>query len=271
MSTHAVNGARAIRLASGAKIAAGTLVLAAVGLAVGVPGLGDQPIAKPQIVAIATPSASAASPGGADPSQIDSPLVIADRLDLGRKKAPAKPVEEAKPAPEIVAPAHGEWKFLGMIREPNRNMALVSIEGAQTVVPEGYVLADEELVAVTPQGITIRKDGVERHVGKTERSASSVAWVKMPTNTPPANIAPNVNANPGPGGPIPADMAARMRDAGIDPAQAQKMREFFRSQRGRGGNGFGPGGNNGTNGRGGNEPFLDGRRGFDPGSGGGQR
>jgi hypothetical protein len=273
-----MNGARAIRLARGAKIAAATLVLAAVGLAVGVPGLGDRPIAKPQIVNMTPPVQAPQSATTSDAAPVDTPLVIADRLELGRKKPPAKAETERHEAEEIPVgpPMKGEWKFLGMIREPDRDLAIISVDGAQTFVPVGWKIDKDELVAMTNQEITVRREGVERTIAKSDRTGGGVSWVKMASNTPPAAVGPNVGAGPGgAGGASPADMAARMRERGIDPAQAQKMREFFRDQRGRtrGGGPGGEGTGNGFGPRNGNEPFLNGQPGVDtnPNRRGGQR
>ncbi len=278
MSKQPINGARAVRLARGAQIAAGSLVLAAVGLAVGVPQLGDRPIPRPQVAAPVAVAAATPSADGVEPVAIDTPIVLAERLEMGRKKEAKKPDPEPQTTTTTIVqqpPEPSDWKFLGMIREPGRTLALVSVDGTQAFVPVGSAIGDDELVDVTSKEITLRKGGVERKVPRAEKTSSSVAWVKMPTNAPPtpaapAGIQPGV-APGGPGGPLSPEMIQRMRERGIDPAQAQKMREFFRDQRGGGRNRGQPGGNQGGNGgggRGGNEPFLDRRPGFDPGSGG---
>ncbi len=159
----------------------------------------------------------------------------ADRVELPQPTQPAEPV------------ALGAWKYLGSIIEPARRMAIVSINGKQAVIPEGREHEGMTLVRVNRDRITV-DDGTRRlDIPKEARTGSSVAWVTP--GTPGAGIGGNVNmmnaagratgmtttGMPGQGDPAMAGFTpqeqAMMRERGIEPGQANRMRQRLQKER----------------------------------------
>lgn len=269
MAGRALSGTEARRIARGVRMGAIGLGATAAALwALDIPGLSTAPPAAPAVVETvlqvqgggAAPSggangASAGASAGATaamPFGSDSALAVATRLEVTRKKAPPPVVVPDKPPqievthePELVP--KDDWRFLGTIRRSDGMKAIVSIEGVQAVIGPGqrFVGREAELVEVTPESITLREGGAERRVGRAQREGSSVGWTKL-SGGPPATV-PTPGGAPGQGqAGFTPDQQAAMRQRGIDPNQAQRMRDFMRERRrngdggGRDANGGGP-------------------------------
>jgi hypothetical protein len=236
-----MSGAEARKLVRMAQVGAGGLLASAAVLwAIDVPGLRNDPIVKPAVVApeIKAGDAAKSAAAGAGAFTSETAIDVSTRLDLAVKKAP--PPEPAKVEPVVAeAPvehekqANDDIKFLGTIREPSRTLAVVSIEGQQLVVSEGRRVGKTEFLGVSEDGIRVREGSDERTIEKSARSGSSVGWMKLASNTPVAPAAPAPNAG-GRGLPnLTPEQLQAMRERGIDPVQAARMRDFFRD-RGRG-------------------------------------
>jgi hypothetical protein len=241
MAGIALSGTEARRIARGVQMGAlGLGVTAAALWALDVPGLGHTPAAAPEavIAPVVNPGGAAPAAGsGSAPSVfgMDSPLAVATRLEAARKKSPPPPEPVGQPEethhkvePETVL--KDDWKFLGTIRRREGMSAVVSVAGQQAVIGPGQRLDGHaaEVVEVTHDAIVLREDGTERRILRAERSGSSVAWAKL-AGGPPQVAANAVGAVPGAA--FSPEQAAAMRQRGIDPAQAQRMREFMRDQR----------------------------------------
>lgn len=219
MAQHLMSGADAKRYVRAGQLAAAVLAVAAVSLwALDVPGmdrLPPEPVVKPG-------ESSEPKPLVVATARIDSDAVsgLAVRLDEAVVKAPPPPpptpVTEAPPE----APAGPAWAFLGPIFESERSLAVVSVDGHQKVLGEGRKYGETTLVSVSMDEIVIDGPGGRKTIKKSERAPGlAVAWVKnLPTNTPgnPAAIAANMGRAQGGMSP---EVAARLRERGIDPNQ----------------------------------------------------
>lgn len=210
--------------------------------ALGVPGLGSGTLPVPS--AIGT-EPDAPQQSGAAPTRVaftsELAVDVAKRLDEARIKAPTPepstptPDPTPPPTPEPPTQEPTDWRYIGTIKEPGRTLAVVSIEGqGQVIVPEGRRVGKTELVEIRQDAITVREGEVEREIPRAERVSSVVGWLKLPTYQAPAGLGA-VPAAGVPGGQpgFSAEQIARMRERGIDPAQAQRMRELMREGRGR--------------------------------------
>lgn len=125
------------------------------------------------------------------PEQLDrqSLAATADRLALGANvKAPEPPPVKAAAVEEPPPPAGPEWQYLGQITEPDRRLALVSVDGHQRVIPEGQRYGETRLVSITPASITIHDGSGQHRLDLAPRGEARVAWLRdMPASVPPGN------------------------------------------------------------------------------------
>jgi hypothetical protein len=201
---------------------------------------------KPQAPAEAPkePPKAAAATNRVDDQTV---IAIAERIDLAVKHAPAKVVEGPSTPATPPAPTP-PWLYIGCIHESDRTLAVVSVDGHQKIVPEGRSFGDTKLVSVADDGIDIEVSGVPQTVHRSERTGSTVAWVRnMAANAAPATagVVPGTVGAPGQ---LTPEVRARLAERGIDPNQAQQWRQ----NRGRNGPGSGPGGRGGQGRGGGN-------------------
>lgn len=257
MAGTTLSGTEARRITRGVQMGAlGLGVTAAALWALDVPGLGHTPAAAPEAMIAPVVNSGGAGAAAAPSSTTsvfgsDSTVAVATRLEAARKKSPppTEPVRQPEEVHQKVEPEtvlKDDWKFLGTIRRREGMSAVVSVGGQQAVISPGQALSGHpaELVEVTRDAIVLREDGVERRILRAEKSGSSVGWTKLAGGPP--QVAPNGGGAAVPGAGFTPEQAAAMRQRGIDPGQAQRMREFMRDQRrqrggrdggGRGGDG----------------------------------
>ncbi len=210
------------------------------------------PLVSPEV---SIPQPEARPGGGQGPevarpmllAQLDGPAIegVAERLK--RVAGHADPVEPATPTQPAEPVTLGAWKYLGSIIEPARRMAIVSINGKQAVIPEGQEYEGMTLVRVNRDRITVNDGSRQLDIPKEARTGSSVAWVTP--GTAGAGIGGNVNVMnaagratgvttsgmAGQGDPAMAVFTpqeqAMMRERGIEPGQAQRMRQRLQKER----------------------------------------
>jgi hypothetical protein len=163
---------------------AGLLVtLGAAGLwAIDVPGLGSALPTGSEL----TGDVSASDDGQSKPSatnrasgiDAEASFVISQNLDVAARRAP-KPEQApiaSTPDPEPT-PIGPEIRYLGLIEEPTRRLALISIDGQQRMLAEGRKSGDVLLTSATPDEIRVTIGREQRTILLAERTGSSVAWV----------------------------------------------------------------------------------------------
>lgn len=211
MGRSPVSGREAKKYARLAQIAGGALaVSAAVLLAVEVPMLGVRETPVEEIL----PPAATPTDNGQQAAAPEREFTAEDmtgidvRLATARVAPPKKPEETAAnptdtpgTAPAEGASSQGGWRYLGSVIEPNRRIALVSIDGRQRMLAEGREVDGVRLVQVTDDRIVIEDAGVRRGIRREQRHGSPVAWVNMPE----------------------APAGGRYDPAGMDPAAAEDM------------------------------------------------
>jgi hypothetical protein len=254
MAGISISGSEARRYANYARMGGIVLLVAAGGLwALQAPGMNDLP-AKPVL--------EAAKPDPNKTTQVAAPKVdqetivgSAERLDMAVVKAPKedpKPVAAAKPEVPEAPGGAPEWTFLGPIKEANRTLAIVSIDGTQRVISEGRVVGDTKLVSISDDRITVQNGSVKREIRKSNGDGPRVAWIRnMPTNAPPTGAGSVAVAGaPGGGaGQLSPEVRARLAERGINPEQMERFRQAQQQQRRGGqGNGNGNGGGRGPGG-----------------------
>lgn len=229
------------KMVRGVQIGAVALGVSAAALwALDVPGLKAEPIAKPSMDSpgAGVDAGSGGATGRPPSSRLPEPaLEVATRLELARERAPAPPPappQIERPTEQPVAQNQSNWKFLGTMRAGGRTLAVVSIDGEQSILAEGRVLGEVEVVSISPAALTLREGGAERTLERAPREGSSVTWARMASNAPPASA----GATPAIAG-LPPGMQQALRERGIDPQQAQRMAELIRDRRGQGGRGRG--------------------------------
>jgi hypothetical protein len=250
MAGTSISGGNAKKYANYARMGGVVLLVAATGLwALNIPGMQDmpqkpapapEPIEKPKAV-------SAQESMKVEPEQLTD---AAYRLEIAWEKAekPAAPEVGTEPEPE--PPSAGpEWSYLGPIKEAGRSLAMVSVDGSQRILALGRMLGETKLVGIDDEKITLETRGARRDVSRSARIGPTVAWIRgMQTNTPVGNGGAVVAQ--GQAGQMSPEVLQRLRDRGIDPSQAQRMREMGANGRNRGqpGNGNGRGGQGGVGG-----------------------
>jgi hypothetical protein len=216
---------------------------AAVTWAFEVPGLGKVLPAAPEVKPSTTDEPAPVKPPAAKLDR-ESAVNVAETFEgLAHVKKPAPATDVAVVQPPAPPPAGPAWTYLGPIQEPNRRLALLSINSIQKVLAEGRKYGESKLVSVASDEIVVEDSAGLHHIARSERSetAPRVAWVKtMPTNQAPQALAA---ATPGQANGISPEVAQRLRDRGIDPAQADRFRQQQRDRRNRGQPGGGGNGN----------------------------
>ncbi|KAA0217247.1 MAG: hypothetical protein DYG94_01585 [Leptolyngbya sp. PLA3] len=145
----------------------------------------------------------------AQPMRAVDLTAVAERLgvlvDLPAEVAQAEGEDAGEtPAPVV---SNSELKFLGSIREPTRELALVSLNGMQRIVPVGG-----STTFSTPEGmkitvnvlsldggeLTIERDGVREQLAKAARVSQTVTMVQTVGERPGASGAsPETGRPPG--------------------------------------------------------------------------
>lgn len=122
-----------------------------------------------------------------------------------------------------------ELKYLGHIAEPTRQLALISVNGRQRIVPLGQVATFTpegsdtvtlKVVGLSANEVLIERDGVRERVSKAPRLSNAVTQVaSTPAEVPGANRLGSRPGNPGvnPGSPSDpqqeSDLDRRRREA----------------------------------------------------------
>lgn len=113
-----------------------------------------------------------------------------------------RPVQ-ATPPEDTQVPDEGEHvdppvapeapRFVGVIREPGRLLAMVRIDGKQRIMAEGETISNLKLVKVEPTSITVQVDGVEKQLEKQARTGgvTSVAVDAANPSVMPEGGVPN--------------------------------------------------------------------------------
>ncbi len=174
----------------------------------------------------------------------------ADRLDSAVGRTPTVAAEV--PKPEQPPPTLAAWKYLGSIIEARRKVAIVSVDGQQAVVTEGREHRGMTIVEVKRDAIVVDDGSGLREMKKEARTGPSVAWVTPGTagaglgGNPAALNAMRNAAAAAQRGPVPMSSTAQtdpamaglspqeqaaIRERGIDPSQAQRMRQRLQKER----------------------------------------
>ncbi len=203
-----------------------------------IPGVtGPVTVAAPAAVPITDPSAG----GAGDPVvrvvslSGDDVTAMSEMLErtLGRPKA-----KETEPDEPGVAPTTGPgWRYLGSIIDSRRRVALISVDGTQRMLAEGRTIGSTTLVSVQVDSIVIDDGSGHRELYKEERSGPLVTWVTPVTmegyQDPGMVNAASINQ---PARGLSAEAMARLRERGIDPGRASRLRPVVRDMQGGGSN-----------------------------------
>jgi len=211
-----------------AQAAAVLLAAVAVGaILIGVPGV-KAPEAKVQQVSDLLAERQAERERAANAQVVDenAPVreidltAVAERLELihtGTVAAPVTPDianQDETPATDQKV----EIKYLGHISEPNRQLALLSVNGHQRIVPvgatarfspEGLDPVSIKVVGLSSDEVTYERDGVQSRAQKGPRMAGAVTQVQVAAPTA-------ARGGLDPASPVPAeesDMDRRRREA----------------------------------------------------------
>lgn len=232
-----IDARRYVKVGQAAAVALG--LSAATLWAVDVPGLGKKLPAQP-VVKPAQTDAPRQAPASAKQLGRDELAAMAGRLEIGANvKKPEVKEEVAKTEPKPETPVTA-WTYLGPIQEPDRLLALISVDGHQKVLAEGRKYGETRLVSVEPDEIVTEDSGGRHHVSKAERGERRVAWLtNMPASAPPGI---GGVGQPGQGGGMSPEVRQRMIDRGINPDRAGRWQQRMNERNGRGG---GPGGGGG--------------------------
>lgn len=175
----------------------------------GVGALGVMTVGLPWLTAV--PSfeevrpTSVLGPGTVGPGT-DKPIerqavhseAISDRLMLlaNHPVPPAPPEEpvETQTIPVTPAPVAEGPRFLGVIREPGRSLALVHVGGRQRIMAEGEEIAGVRLESISDASIMVSEAGIERQIDKQARAGVSISTVGGAAGgpTPPPGASPPV-------------------------------------------------------------------------------
>lgn len=254
-----MNGSKAKRHVLIWRGAAGVLAVSAGALwAVQTPMVSpDVPIPEGGTKGAGVPGPGPAPAAAAAPVDTETLVGVADRLNSAAGRTPVVVTEPQ--TPEQAPPALGAWKYLGSIIEARRRVAIVSVDGQQAVIPEGGEHKGITLVEVKRDAIVVDDGSGLREMKKEAKTGPSVAWVTPGTagaglgGNPAAlnamrNAATAASAaaaqrgaavstmggvtqtDPAMAGLSPQEQAA-IRERGIDPNQAQRMRQRLQKER----------------------------------------
>lgn len=187
MSHERIDRSRASRIAMGAR--AGACVLAVCGMAIAVFGVpGVQTAASAPVPA---PDTQVDQPEPATTSQAQAPILdargIAMRL-AAVGNAP-KPVAESivevpndglEPGVEAISPVTDEVGFLGIIREPGRLLALMRVNGRQTIMWIGREVGEVKLTEIGDGYVTIERNGAAQRVDRSARKGEAFTRLEQP-------------------------------------------------------------------------------------------
>lgn len=98
---------------------------------------------------------------------------------------PEVPVEMGDDEPPAPAPSESA-RFLGVIREPGRLLAMIAMGGRQRIVAEGEEVSGLTVVSIGEESMTVREGGVEKKIHRDQRSggtSTSLVKGRSPVNT----------------------------------------------------------------------------------------
>lgn len=201
-----INRAKAAAVARGAQAAAVLLLVA--GAALGMLGVpGTAPVRHPQPLEPGTlaPEQEAPASTHAERFQVDA-QGIAMRLQHVANAPKAPPsvnqggVEELPVVPDTTYSADtDEIRFLGLIREPTRILALVRLTERQTVMWPGRVVDGVKLVKIQEDSITIERDGIESRIERATRKGGLNTLTASPPRPTPMPVIQDGSIQPMPG------------------------------------------------------------------------
>lgn len=215
-------------LAQGAALLLAGVAIAAI--AVGLPGL-SAPAAGVQTVSdlLAEREAererleSAEVVEDGEPTRAVNLQSVAERLELIHQAQAAEPVTDVVAGGEIPntdGEEKIEVKYLGHIAEPSRQLALISLNGRQRIIPigatttftpEGGEVVSLHIVGVSTNELVYELDGERQRIDKAPRMAGAVT--KIETNEQPRGGPPGVDPAEVQGLGEESDMDRRRREA----------------------------------------------------------
>jgi hypothetical protein len=144
-------------------------------------------------------------------------LHIAQNLDIASRRLP-KADQGAIITPPTPEPAHTgpEIRFLGVVEEPERLVALLSIDGKQRMLAEGRSAGSVRMVEVSREQVIVQLGRERRTIPLAERSGSSVAWIAPGTGGGPGSAASIIH-EPGAAAMMNAAMGTPGRASAGDP------------------------------------------------------
>lgn len=215
--------------------------LAAAAWAIDMPGLGSG-IPRDDAIPQTAPSGDSSTVTGPIESlhsSIDKgiSLSIARNLDLAARRPSQEPQQEI-----VLQPSEGtqtspgpEIRYLGPIEEPERMVALLSIDGRQRMLAENRTSGNVRMVEVTREHVIVEIGREKRTIPIAERTGPSVAWVAPGSGS-------GVVTMPGGGASNAAAMLESMSAAGVGrtPAMPDARRGSTRPQDAMGSRGTAP-------------------------------
>lgn len=219
-----INRETAKRAAAGARVGAIALALCGGAVAVfGVPfvRVESEPIAATPV----TDETTQAAPPKVE--QVVDAGGIAMRLtSVSNAPKPVLQAAEEQPLTEVdgestdpVAAPSDEVAFLGLIREPGRTLALIRVNGRQTVMWEGRVVDGLTLVGVGDDSVQVEREGVAWQVERAPRKITGVARIEVPMAPPTPEVVSDPESDGG-----------RSREEAINALRQNRMNARDRSR-----------------------------------------
>ncbi|MCC6426462.1 MAG: hypothetical protein IT435_06545 [Phycisphaerales bacterium] len=166
------------RRARSAQLAFGVLALGALAVVtLGIPRL----TAVPSLAEVAPKPAQSPTldPNALKPEDrvaVNSDAISERLMQLGnRPQPPAPPPEESGPELPPPLPPADDARFLGVIREPGRSLAMVNVGGKQRIIAEGEQFGGIEVLSIAADAITVKEGGVEKRIEKHQRSGTAIS------------------------------------------------------------------------------------------------
>ncbi len=134
---------------------------------------------------------------GDEPKREVDFAAVAERLEMVHKVEKNKPeLDTGNQTTVVEVPSDDdiELKYLGHIAEPNRQLALISFDGRQRIVPVGQSVSftpeGKDPVSITVKGVSssevvYERDGEQRRVSKAPKVAGAVTQVASTGVSPP--------------------------------------------------------------------------------------
>lgn len=141
--------------------------------------LGTKPRPTESLPPLEIPAPTAAKPGGEEASRslaFDA-KAIATRFDhLGNRPKPAPKADETPGAETPVehVPTADALKFLGVLREPGRLVALLKIGEKQRLLGPGEASGDIKVIEVTETHATVSENGAQKKLELQARTGPAV-------------------------------------------------------------------------------------------------